>query len=687
MNLFKTGTGFVLFCFFTFVHLSGGADTAELRTAHVSQIINDVKLLPGQAAARPAVVNDSVSAGTAVRTGVESRTELTFSDLTITRLGANTVFSFNGGARQVDLGSGAILVQVPRNGAEVKIRTAAVTAAITGGTALFESNKALPAKLLMLEGIGRFYPNGHPEDAAIVHGGEMAMMTADGQITRPTKFNAALVYKTSKLITSFPTLPNADLILAVINEQQAAMSGQSGPTSQPPKDPTGIDTVTVAVAASAPSAPSTSSGSKFGPPSAITSPNPYVITSGTAINTDPMITTNGITNFGKIYRSIAIDGPLATWLGSSPSSFDSVDFVNSNGGGFINPGSGSVPIPSFLFAALQLDGDPTVSNASGYPTLGLVSQGDINASASGTVFTFGGMQQVALIALNGSITLSGISFANFGELFVYARGSGSSLTFNATVSNLNRVQLRAEGDMEVTSPVTVNGTQQNQRAFKALAGNNLEVTSAVTSTGGGITLQSLGGIAISSSAQLQTLLDSMGNSGQIIILASGSDTAVNVGGTVQANQAEVDIRQTGVAGATTLNNATIHGDVVKISALGTNGTLNIGSNNVLGADTILKLYATGSNGTLNFLSNVTLSSPTNILAANAINISTGVVVTINSVNKADVYTNHPNYNFVPGPAYNGPPPNPSNGSFAGAGANDPQPLANAPPLGAPGQGP
>jgi FecR protein len=680
MNLFKTGAGCVLFCSFTFVHLSAVADAAELRSAHVTQIINDVKLLPGQAAARPAVVNDSVGAGTAVRTGVDSRTELTFSDLTITRLGANTVFSFNGETRQVDLGSGAVLLQVPRNGAEAKIRTAAVTAAITGGTALFESNKGLPTKLLMLEGIGRFYPTGHPEQAVIVHGGEMVMMTVDGRITRPTKFNAALVYKTSKLITSFPTLANADLILAVIDEQQAELSGQNGSTSQPPKDPTGLDTVTLATAAT-PTA--TSSGaSKFGPPTAITSPNPYVITSGTQINTDPMITTNGITDFGKIYRGAALDGPLATWLGSSPSSFDSVDFVNSSGGGFNNPGPDTVPIPTFLFAALQLDGDPTVSNSSGYPTLGLVSQGDINSSRSGAVFSFGGMQQVALVALNGSINLSGISFANFGELFVYARGTGSSVTFAAPVSNLDRVQLRAEGDIQINAPVTVNGTVQNQRGFKALAGNNLVANSTVTSTGGGITLQSLGGITISSSAQLRTLLDAMGNSGQIIILASGSDTAVNVSGTVQADQAEVDIRETGSAGQTTLNNATIHGDVVKISALGANGVLNIGSGNVLGADTILKLYATGSNGTLNFLSNVTLSSPTNILAANTINISQGVIVTIKSAQQADVFTNNPNYFGFGG---TGTPD--TSGTFGGIGAKNPLPLSAAPPLGGPGQGP
>src|SRR5438105_11633895 len=66
----------------------------EFEQARVTQVINDVKLLPNQAAPRPAAVNDEVKQGTAVRTGADSRTELTFANLTITRLGANTVFTF-----------------------------------------------------------------------------------------------------------------------------------------------------------------------------------------------------------------------------------------------------------------------------------------------------------------------------------------------------------------------------------------------------------------------------------------------------------------------------------------------------------------------------------------------------------------------------------------------------------------
>jgi FecR protein len=643
------------------------ANGGELQSARVTQIINDVRLLPHQAAARPAVVNDSINGGTAVRTGSDSRTELTFADLTITRLGANTIFGFNTGARQVDLSAGAVLVEVPRNGAEVKIRTAAVTAAVSGGTALFESHHGLPTKLLILEGIARFYPNGHPELAEIVRAGEMAMMTVGGRMTRPTKFNAALVYKTSKLITSFPPLPNADLIMAVIAEQQTAIAAE---TSAPASD-NSIDKRDLASTASAPS--TTSTGGKFGPPALIVD-DPYHVTSGTVINTDPMITTGGITNFGKIYRSAAMDGPLATWVGSSPIPFDKEDFVNSSGGGFNAPDT--VPIAGFLFNSLSLDGDPTISNAGGIPTLGLAARNDITASPSGTVFSFGGMQDVGLISLNGSITLSGLSLANFGELFAYARGG--NLTVESPMSNLDKVTLRALDTIELHSPLAVN------QSFKALAGNTFETTSM--STANQITIQSLGSINIASSSQLLAMLNSVGNSGQVLIIASGGTGVANVGGTVQANQGEIDIRQTGTAGQTTIDSATIHGDIVKISALGANGVLNIGTANLLNADTILKLYATGSNGTINFLSNVTLSSPTSIIAANTITISPGVQVTINSVNQAQIFTNVPNYNFMPSPSYNGPPPNAANGTFTGSGAKDPQPLANAPPLGAPGHG-
>src|SRR5205814_3475794 len=110
-----------------------------------------------------------------------------FPDLTITRLGANTVFSFKQGSRELDLTSGAVLLQIPPKAPAVKVSTSAVTAAITGGTALFATGP--PTKFMVLEGIGTFYPTGHPERAATINGGEMMTMTADRRMTKPEKFD------------------------------------------------------------------------------------------------------------------------------------------------------------------------------------------------------------------------------------------------------------------------------------------------------------------------------------------------------------------------------------------------------------------------------------------------------------------------------------------------------------------
>jgi len=104
----------------------------DLKQAKVTQVIQDVQVLPSNAAARPAAVNDSVRQGTAVQTGVQSRSELTFKDQTITRLGEKTIFSVGEGARTIDLGSGQFLLSVPKKAGGAKVKIGAVTAAITG---------------------------------------------------------------------------------------------------------------------------------------------------------------------------------------------------------------------------------------------------------------------------------------------------------------------------------------------------------------------------------------------------------------------------------------------------------------------------------------------------------------------------------------------------------------------------
>ena len=122
--------------------MANSAGAAQLQEARVTQVVNDVKLLLEQAAPRPAAVSDLVRRGNAVRTGTQSRSELTFADLTITRLGANTIFSFKEGTREMNLIDGAILFQVPKGSGGATIRTVGVTAAITGTTGIGEFHPA-----------------------------------------------------------------------------------------------------------------------------------------------------------------------------------------------------------------------------------------------------------------------------------------------------------------------------------------------------------------------------------------------------------------------------------------------------------------------------------------------------------------------------------------------------------------
>src|SRR5438874_13569989 len=354
------------------------ANADTLKEARVSQVIQDVRLLEAHAAPHPAALNDKVTLGSAVRTGVESRAELTFNDLTTTRPGPTTICSFTPGARQAELTQGAILLQVKPGAPAVRANTTAVTVAVMGGTALLSTGP--PAKFMVLEGTGTIYPLGHPEKAVTVRGGEM-VIAEGGHVSKPEKFDVKLVLATSPLVADFPSLANLPLILAVADQQAAQQ--QVVVSNRPPyqsmldtidvtdqsatSNPAVVDVRVETPTPSPPPPPPTPS--KFGTPSTITSPNPYVITSGTTIATDPSITTNGVTDFGKIYRGRSIDGPVSAWAFGSTSAFDTAsgfdDLIGDNSGA------------AFKFTDLQLNGDPTIDTTNGEINLGLIAVNSI----------------------------------------------------------------------------------------------------------------------------------------------------------------------------------------------------------------------------------------------------------------------------------------------------------------------
>lgn len=204
--------------------------------AEVSKIINDVNLLLGTKGTRPASKGAVVSGDTAVRTGLKSRAQMDFPDASIIRLGANSVFSFMKGKRDVDLEKGTILMQVPKGLGRTKIRTSSISAAITGTTILIEyvppvlndtGEVVTPGtfKAIVIEGTLELELNEVPGETLVLNAGEMAAFPTDIKVL-PKKFviDLARLVKTSNLIEGdMGPLPHEPLIVrevAIQNEKK-----------------------------------------------------------------------------------------------------------------------------------------------------------------------------------------------------------------------------------------------------------------------------------------------------------------------------------------------------------------------------------------------------------------------------------------------------------------------------------
>src|SRR5438067_2910807 len=207
---------------------------AQLKEAQVTQVVKDVKLLPTGAAARPASVSDEVRDGIAVRTGVDSRSELKFTDQTLARLGANTLFSFSEGTRNLNLQDGAMLLRVPKGAGGAKISSSAVTAAITGTTVMVEThslatkNKNSYYKFIVLEGTARLFLPGQLGESALVKAGQMIIMPSGAKkIPEAVDVDIQKIVQSSLLFTGFGALGSEQLIAFEQNRQfEQKTSGQ-----------------------------------------------------------------------------------------------------------------------------------------------------------------------------------------------------------------------------------------------------------------------------------------------------------------------------------------------------------------------------------------------------------------------------------------------------------------------------
>ena len=199
---------------------------ADFGEAQVTQVVQDVKVVPSGAASRPAAVNETVTKGNAVQTGVQSRSELTFKDKTITRLGEKSIFNVGGDGRTIDMGSGQFLLYVPKRAGGAKVKMGPVTAAITGTTVLGQVYPSGIVEFTVLEGSACLSLDRVGQTLQVNAGQMIVYDPIAMRLENPVEVNLQEELN-SPLVTGFRPLPSSGLINETIESQRAVVAPNS----------------------------------------------------------------------------------------------------------------------------------------------------------------------------------------------------------------------------------------------------------------------------------------------------------------------------------------------------------------------------------------------------------------------------------------------------------------------------
>lgn len=196
-----------------------------LKSAKITTAVNDVRVYRGSSTGAAATVGESISGSDDLHTGRRSRAELTFPDQSISRIGSNSIFSFRSGSRDMEIKQGSFLLQVPKDAGGATIRTATVTAAITGTTTMMEYNPGKWIKFITLEGKAKLKMNEGGETIDVEPGQMVFMRTDAKNIPKPIMINIKKLVETSLLTgKDFKELPKQaeELVKQTIEQQKEA---------------------------------------------------------------------------------------------------------------------------------------------------------------------------------------------------------------------------------------------------------------------------------------------------------------------------------------------------------------------------------------------------------------------------------------------------------------------------------
>lgn len=208
----------ILLCAFAAIPFSE-LPAAPLTQGTFTEIIRNVNKLTPDGTAAPASLNETVKAPDRVRTGADSRAELTAPDKTITRIGANTVFAFDLIQRVLHLDQGSVLFHAPKGAGGGTIKSGGASAAILGTTIIVSATPGGGFKLIVLEGNAKaILENG--KKASIGAGQLVYVLPGGKDFSETLTINLGKLAANSQLVTGFSTpLPSMALIEAAIHRQ------------------------------------------------------------------------------------------------------------------------------------------------------------------------------------------------------------------------------------------------------------------------------------------------------------------------------------------------------------------------------------------------------------------------------------------------------------------------------------
>jgi hypothetical protein len=213
------------------VLIAGSGHAADLKQSTFTQVVNDVRIVSAaNSSEKPAMVNAVFNMPDLVRTGAASRAELVAEDKTITRVGANTIFSFDPANRTINLQQGSLLFHSPKGMGGGTIRTSSATASVLGTTLIVTTTHSGGFKVIDLEGhVAIKFLSGVHQD---LNPGQMTFVLAGGRPAPVLTIRLDTLTKDSHLVQGFDApLPSMPLIQQQVDTQvKEIQSGQAQDT-------------------------------------------------------------------------------------------------------------------------------------------------------------------------------------------------------------------------------------------------------------------------------------------------------------------------------------------------------------------------------------------------------------------------------------------------------------------------